>query len=206
MKIGVIILAAGESSRMGQPKQLLRYGGQSLLRHAAETAIESLWNRTVVVIGNEARRMKTELAGLPVSIVENENWRAGMSSSIRAGMAELAPDDPDAVIVMLCDQPLLTAEILNDLIFTHIKSGEPIVASTYGGIQGAPALFTREIFPDLTSLTGDEGARRVILNHPDSVATIAFPQGAFDVDTPREYELITTHSADNYLPLARNLR
>lgn len=192
MKIGVIILAAGGSSRMGQPKQLLRYGGQSLIRRAAETAIESRWNRTVVVIGNEARQMRAELAGLPVSVIENENWRIGMSSSIRAGMAELSNDDLDAVIVMLCDQPLVTAEILNDLLFTHFKTGQPIVASSYGDIEGAPAFFTRELFAELHSLTGDEGARRVISKHPELVATIEFQQGALDVDTPHEYELIQT--------------
>ena len=190
MKIGVIILAAGGSSRMGSPKQLLHYRGQSLLRLAVESAIGSLCERVVVVIGNEAQLMRDELAGLPVSVVENGNWRAGMSSSIRAGMEELSKDDPDAVVLMLCDQPFVTAEILNELIFTHFKTTEPIVASHYGTTQGAPAFFTRAFFPELLSLTADQGARRLILKHPHSVATIDFPQGAFDVDTPGEYELI----------------
>ncbi len=190
MIIGVIVLAAGGSSRMGSPKQLLRYQGESLIRRAAEAAVGSLCQRVVVVVGNEAQQMRDELAGMPVSVIENQNWSAGMSSSIRAGMEELLNEDLDAVMLTLCDQPFVTAEILNDLIFTHFKTGEPIVASSYEGIQGAPAFFTSELFDELTSLTADEGARRIILNHPHSVATITFPQGAFDVDTPREYELV----------------
>src|SRR5918999_4865832 len=141
MKIGVIVLAAGGSSRMGSPKQLLRYRGESLIRHAAKTALESMCHRVVVVVGNDAQRMKDELDTLPVSVIENTDWRTGMSSSIRAGMEELLKDDLNAVILMLCDQPFVTAEILNDLIFTHIKTSEPIVASSYENIQGAPAFF-----------------------------------------------------------------
>lgn len=177
---------------MGSPKQLLRYRGESLIRHAAKIATESMCHRVVVVVGDDARRMKDELDTLPVSVIENANWRAGMSSSIRAGMEELSSDDFDAVILMLCDQPFVTAEILNDLIFTHIKTGEPIVASSYGGVQGAPAFFTSELFAELTSLTADEGARRIILKYPHMVSTIDFPQGDFDVDTPQEYELLQT--------------
>ena len=200
MKIGVIILAAGGSSRMGSAKQLLRYGGQRLIRRAAETAIGSLCDPVVVVIGNDAQRMRDELGTMPVSVIENQDWRDGMSSSIRAGMEELLKDDADAVVLMLCDQPFVTAEILNDLIFTHFKTGEPIVASAYEGIQGVPAFFTREFFADLTSLTADEGARRVILKHPQSVSTIAFPQGAFDVDTPDEYEAILSGYTSSIQP------
>jgi molybdenum cofactor cytidylyltransferase len=192
MKIGVIILAAGGSSRLGSPKQLLQYRGQSLIRGAVEAAAGSLCDRVVVVIGNEAQRMRDELDGLPVSLVENQNWRTGMSSSIRAGMEELLKGDLDAVVLMLCDQPFVTAEILNELIFTYFKTSDPIVASSYEGVQGAPAFFTRELFDELTSLTADEGARRVILKYPASVVTIPFPQGAFDVDTPHEYQLLQT--------------
>lgn len=194
MKTGVIILAAGGSSRMGSPKQLLQYRGQSLIRRAAETALESIYDRVVVVIGNEAEQIKAEIDDLSVSVIENRAWRDGMSTSIRTGIDELAKDDPDAVVLMLCDQPFLTAEILNDLVFTHFKSTEPIVASTYDGIQGVPAFFTRQFFDELRSLTADEGARRVILKHQQSVATVAFPEGAFDVDTPDEYEVIRKSS------------
>lgn len=177
---------------MGSPKQLLHYRGESLVRRAVKTAVESMCDRVVVVIGNDAQRVRHELDALPVSAIENHNWRAGMSSSVRAGMEELAKDDLDAVILMLCDQPFVTAGVLNNLVATHLRTGKPIVASSYEGAQGAPAFFSRELFDQLNSLTSDEGARRIILKYPQSVATVVFPEGAFDVDTPHQYELIQT--------------
>lgn len=192
MKIGVIVLAAGGSSRMGSPKQLLRYRGRSLIRRAAETALETDCDRVVVVLGRDAQQMRDELGSLAVSPIENQNWRDGMGSSIRSGMEALSPKDLDAVIVMLCDQPFVTASILNNLVTTHRDTGKPIVASTYQNIQGAPAFFSKDLFAELNSLAADEGARRVILKHPQSVAAIIFPQGAFDVDTPHQFELLQT--------------
>ena len=191
MKAGIIILAAGGSSRMGSPKQLLPFRGTTLLRRAAETAIASDCDRVVVVIGNEAREMRRELAGLAVSIVENPNWPNGISSSIRAGLEELVNHGLDGVIVMLCDQPFVTADILNDLLNTHRHTDRPIVASTYEQIRGVPAFFSHELFAELKALTGDQGARRIIASHPELVATIAFPSGAVDVDTPHAYAALT---------------
>src|SRR5688572_11780814 len=109
MKVGVILLAAGASSRMGSPKQLLRYRGQTLIRRAAEAAIASICDRVAVVIGSNASQMRRELDDLPVSVVENQNWQTGMSSSIRAGLDDLRQYDPDGVLIMLCDQPFVTA-------------------------------------------------------------------------------------------------
>ena len=187
MKVGVIVLAAGGSSRMGSPKQLLRYGGQTLIRRAAQTAVESSCDLVTVVIGNDAPQMRRELEDLPVSVVENQNWQTGMSSSIRAGLDDLRGHDLDGVLIMLCDQPFVTAGILNDLITTHSKTGKPIVASRYDTIQGVPAFFSRELFKELTLLSADEGARRIIAKHPELVATINFPEGAIDIDTPHDY-------------------
>lgn len=192
MSIGVIILAAGGSSRMGSPKQLLPYRGQSLVRHAANVALGSIADRVVVVIGSHADEVRNELDGLPLSIVENPNWQAGMSSSLRAGLqALLSAVQIESVIIMLCDQPLATADVLNKLVQTHGATGKPIVASTYGTTRGVPALFTRELFNELMSLTADEGARRIISTHSEDVATITFAQGAIDIDTPLDHQLLT---------------
>lgn len=191
MSIGVIILAAGGSSRMGSPKQLLPYRGVSLVRHAANAALESIADRVVVVIGGYADEVRNELDGLALSIVENRSWQAGMSSSMRAGLQELLADQIESVIIMLCDQPFATADVLNELVNTQRVTGKPIVASTYGTTRGAPALFTRELFSELMSLTADEGARRIISAHPDDVATISFAQGAVDIDTPLDHQHLT---------------
>jgi molybdenum cofactor cytidylyltransferase len=181
MSVGLIILAAGGSTRLGSPKQLLRYDGQTLIRRAVTAAVGSNCDRVVVVIGSRAEDMKRELEGLPVSIVENPEWQSGMSSSIRAGLSEIISDD--AVLIMLCDQPFVTADVLDNLIDTYHKTGMPIVASDYGATRGVPALFSKELFTELTSLTADEGARRIIAKHPEMVATIAFADGVIDIDT-----------------------
>lgn len=141
MSIGVIILAAGGSTRLGSPKQLLRFDGQTLIRRAANAALESRCDRVVIVIGSRAEEVKRELKGLPVLIVENTEWQSGMSSSLRAGLSEVI--NYDAVLIMLCDQPLVTADVLDNLIETHHKTGMPIVASDYGSSRGVPALFSK---------------------------------------------------------------
>jgi molybdenum cofactor cytidylyltransferase len=180
---------------MGSPKQLLRYRGETLLRRAAQTAVASNCDRVAVVIGNHAPQMRRELEDLPVSVVENQNWQTGMSSSVRAGLDDLNRHDLDGALIMLCDQPFVTAAILNDLITTHRQTGKPIVASSYDTTQGVPAFFSRELFAELNSLNADEGARRIIAKHPDLVATINFPEGAIDIDTPHDTKKISHRKA-----------
>ena len=184
MGIGAIVLAAGGSSRLGVPKQLLEFHGETLVRRAAKAALESVCDRVVVVVGSH--EMRHEIDDLPVSIVENKNWKSGISSSIRAGLEQIS--SPDGVVITLCDQPFMTAAVLNELIITHRETGRAIVASTYGTTRGVPAFFAPELFNELASLTKDEGARRIIASHPEKVATVEFPQGAIDIDTPRDRE------------------
>ena len=186
MGIGAIVLAAGRSSRLGVPKQLLEFRGESLVRRAAKAALESVCDRVVVVVGNHAQLMREEIDDLPVSVVENKIWQSGLSSSIRAGLEKLSSQR--GIIITLCDQPFMTAHVLNDLISAHCKTRRPIVASTYGTTRGVPAFFAPELFSELASLTKDEGARRIIASHPEKVATINFPQGAIDIDTPEDRE------------------
>ena len=185
MGIGAIVLAAGGSSRLGTPKQLLTFCGETLVRRAAMAALESVCDRVVVVVGNHASAMRHELTDLAVSVVENEDWQSGISSSIRAGLEQAS--SRDGVVITLCDQPFMTAAVLNELISTHRKTRRAIVASTYGTTRGVPAFFAPELFNELASLTKDEGARRIIASHPDKVATVEFPQGAIDIDTPEDH-------------------
>jgi molybdenum cofactor cytidylyltransferase len=196
-KIGIVILAAGASTRMGQPKQLLLHRGQTLLRRAVETALASVCGPVVVVIGAHAELVRREVEELPVLVAENREWEKGMSSSIRTGLHELTMTNPEieAVIVMLADQPLVTAALINQLVDVSRNTGKRIVASAYGKVLGVPALFSRELFADITALNANEGARQVIASHPDDVATVSFPEAAVDVDTPRDYELLEAGSA-----------
>jgi molybdenum cofactor cytidylyltransferase len=185
MGIGAVVLAAGGSSRLGTPKQLLTFRGETLVRRAAKAALESVCDRVVLVVGNHAQQMRREIGDLPVSVVENESWRSGISSSIRAGLEQIS--SPDGVVIALCDQPFITAAVLNELISTHRKTGRTIVASSYGTTRGVPAFFAAELFTELASLTKDEGARRIIASHPEKLATVDFPQGAIDIDTPEDH-------------------
>ncbi|MGI4761457.1 MAG: nucleotidyltransferase family protein [Janthinobacterium lividum] len=188
--VGLLLLAAGSSSRLARPKQLLPYQGQTLLRRAAEVAAASPCRPLVLVTGALHDELLPEIEGLPFHVVRNDNWADGMGSSIAAGLAELetAAEAPrvDAVVVMLCDQPLLTEEVIGQLIVQFQATGQPVVASAYADTKGVPALFSRAVFPQLLDLQGASGARELLQQYAH-LPTVDFPGGATDVDTEAQY-------------------
>lgn len=188
-QIGIVLLAAGGSTRMGRPKQLLTYRGHSLLRHAAEVAIASPCRPICVVLGAHVERLLPELHRLPVLVAKNTAWETGMGSSIRLGLETVmaAAGPIEAVVLMLCDQPWVSSDTIGRILQAHRASGRPIVASTYGEGEGVPALFGRAFFPELLSLRGPGGAKQIIQRHRHEVASVAVPEGAVDLDTPQEY-------------------
>jgi molybdenum cofactor cytidylyltransferase len=188
--IGLIVLAAGASTRMGTPKQLLLYQGRSFVCHAVEVAIASVCQPIVVVLGANAQRIKLEINHLPIQIVENQQWSEGMSSSIRVGLKTLNAVNPDleAVAIALCDQPFISSQLINQLIEAYCLTGKPIVASEYAGTLGVPALFSRALFSELMALKTTEGAKQIIGKHLHEVVGVPFPDGAIDIDTPKDYE------------------
>ncbi|HXQ71920.1 MAG TPA: nucleotidyltransferase family protein [Pyrinomonadaceae bacterium] len=193
-RVGVVVLAAGASTRMGiaaTPKQLLVYDGQTLIRRAAETALGSVCHPVVVVLGANAVRVGAELE-LPVIVTRNREWETGMGSSIRTGLEAVlaADDDVDAIVVQLCDQPFVTAELIDTLIERRRETGKTIIGTEYRGTRGVPALFARELFAELRALSGHEGARQIIRNHPDDTAVVPFVGAAIDIDTPQDYEAL----------------
>ena len=187
MKVGAVVLAAGASTRMGTPKQLLRFEGQTLLKRSALAALEAGCHPVVVVTGANAARAGEELLGLDVLEVENELWETGMASSVRAGIGAVVESDADAVVFMLCDQPHVTSEIIAALIEAHRATGRVVVASEYGGGFGVPALFGRSLFDELVRLEGAAGAKQVIKSHAREAHFISFPEGETDVDTPEDF-------------------
>ena len=197
-KIGVVVLAAGASTRMGRPKQLLFYNGQTLVRRAVEVAVASVCKPVVVVLGANAVSVGKELE-VPVIVTRNREWETGLSSSVRAGLeALLAADKTIAgVVMMLCDQPFVTAELIDRLVECRRNPGQSIVATDYLGTLGVPALFAREHFSELAALTGDQGARRIIQNHAADTATVLFTGAAIDVDTPNDYHALRSASAQS---------
>lgn len=184
-KIGAILLAAGGSSRLGRPKQLVEFQGKTLIRRAAEMLVASVCSPVVVVLGAEIARCSDELAGLDISICINENWGDGISSSIKTGLRDLLELQPDvdAAVIALCDQPFVIDKDLNLLCETFLTAGLPIVAARYGETIGVPALFASEMFDELFSLEGDEGARKLIRRHVDTTSTVEIGRAKFDIDT-----------------------
>jgi molybdenum cofactor cytidylyltransferase len=187
---GIVILAAGASVRLGKPKQLLRYNGRTLLGHAVKEALNSNADVVVVMLGNNANQFKKEMDEKKVHIVVNKGWEEGMASSVRLGLDAMLNVKPyiDAVIFMVCDQPHISLSVLNELISTQQKTTKQIVTCNYGESIGPPALFHKKYFPELMELTGDAGARKIIQQHMNDVATVLFPEGKIDIDTIEDYE------------------
>ena len=187
--VGVVILAAGASTRMGTPKQLLELDGQPLLVRAVEAALGSPAWPVVVVLGANAEKIRPLLARWPVLITENPAWSEGMAASIRAGVTTLQQFSRhlDAAIIALCDQPAFSTDIIAQLVAAQHRTRRSIVAAHYSGRHGAPALFHREHFPTLTHLTGEEGARALLNGDPSAVASVDLPALAVDLDTPEDF-------------------
>ncbi len=188
--IAIIILAAGASTRMGTPKQLLPYQGSSLLQHTINLAIASLCQPIVVVLGANAEHIRSEIQELPIQIVENPDWYLGMSSSIRTGILSLANHTPtiDAAVITVCDQPFLSVEIINQLVMAYQTTKKTIIASEYAETLGVPVLFSDIFFPELAVLSETVGAKKLIKNHYNQVLSIPFPLGEIDIDTPQDYQ------------------
>lgn len=188
IKTGVIILAAGSSSRLGQPKQLLEFNGKTLLEIAVGAAQKSLAQSCILVLGANANLISERVVHLKVDQVINENWENGMASSMQKGLKYLMEKSAsDQVILMLSDQPFVDSNILNSLIKNKINTNSEIIACSYNGTFGVPVLFTKKYFPELLSLTGNDGAKKLVMAHQDDLHTIDFPKGAIDIDTMEDY-------------------
>jgi molybdenum cofactor cytidylyltransferase len=197
--VGAIILAAGASTRMGEPKQLLKLDGSTLIRRVADAALASKCASVVVVLGANSLRIAPEVESLPVIVVHNEQWSEGMGTSVRVGLEALKTSDSEqvleAAVLMPCDQPHLGAEVLNRLIDAHRSSGKPIVVSGYEGTWGVPMLFARSLWPEILALSGNRGAQSIALRHAKKVECLPFPLGALDLDTREGYERLLAAAA-----------
>lgn len=188
--VAIIILAAGESRRMGTPKQLLKVAGKSLIKHTIEAALDTTAQHVVVVVGANKAQVVPQLEGLPVAIIDNQLWQTGMASSVKMGMAGLwmLTKDTDAVLVLVCDQPHISALLLQQLIDIYQKSQPRLVACRYAHQVGVPALFERSLFDELLSLKGEKGAKPVLMSHLDEAHLVRFEKGIIDLDTPDDYQ------------------
>lgn len=194
---GIVLLAAGMSNRLGRPKQLLIYQGDYLLNQAIKVAEKIKEAVTVVIIGAEAESLLNEIKDFNVRVVVNQQFREGMASSIRCGVQYIQHhyNEIENIIMMVCDQPYVNTAHLLKLIACHRATEAKIVASTYSDRKGVPALFNKQVFPELLTLEGDVGAKELIKKYDSEAATVFLPLGEIDIDTEENYKvLINTDS------------
>lgn len=189
--IAIIILAAGESYRMGTPKQLLKWNKTTLLGHAINTAEATNKIKTIVVLGANCELIKPKIKIHQVDIIENTNWDFGLGKSIAYGIAHIIKEDSnyDGALIMLADQPLIDSKYLNSMI-AQFKTGKgQIVATAYNnGKQGVPVLFDKAYFQELSQLNDDKGAKSVLQKHSKYVSIINAEHDVSDIDTLEGYE------------------
>jgi len=189
MAIATIILAAGGSARLGQPKQLIQSNGESLVRRMTQQALALRAGPVVVVLGANQDRIMKELTGLAITTVVNPTWAEGMASSLRTGLRALDTESTEAFLIMLTDQPYVTVDLLQRLIDTRRSTGRGIIASRYAepkGILGVPALFDNHYRREFLNLTGDTGARKLIQQYASDSTSVLFPLAGIDLDTPAD--------------------
>lgn len=188
-RVAAVIVAAGSSSRLGQPKQLLTIDGESMLERAIRVAHEGGASPVFVVLGAHRGVIEKRVNLAAARIVVNDEWEEGLASSIRAGVNAVETEAPDApgVLLMTCDQPRLTADHLRRMMDEFkAHAGANAIASNYAGTRGIPAVFPRQAMADLSALRGDKGARGLLAQPPWPVTEIPFEGGEVDIDRPED--------------------
>jgi len=191
-KIGVLILAAGSSSRLGYPKQLVEFRGVSLLQHTINIAEEIDFLCKILVLGAGAEKIDNEIDKRNFNLVFNANWKEGMGTSIAKGISEALKVKPqlDHILILLSDQPFVTIEKIQELIQVQLDSKTQATLSEYAGVVGVPAIFSKELFSDLMNLKGEQGAKKLLSRKELSFGTVKSEGGNFDVDTAADVELL----------------
>ncbi|SRR6266550_4912437 len=190
--IAAVILAAGESSRLGQPKQLIQFRGKTLVRRVVDAASEAGCQPILVVVGSSklVQGISAELKNTGATIIANPSWKCGIGTSIRAGVQHLTKiaSGIEAAVLLACDQPFVDRAVLDGLMTLYHETLKPIVAASYAGTLGVPALFDRSLLPELLRLDDSAGAKSTILSNRDQVAEFPFPEGKVDIDTAEDWQ------------------
>ena len=192
-----LLLAAGGSERLGQAKQMLTLGGETLVRRSANLLLEQAAN-VVVVTGADAANVSDELRDLPIRLVHNGEWRAGLGGSIAAGVDALS-DEFEGVLILLCDQWRIGQSDLDALCEAWKNETTLVAAASWGERYGSPSIFPRHMFSDLSQLRGDSGARGLIRRQP-SVRFVDIPHARYDLDTPADAETMRRLGGQSEVP------
>ncbi|WP_343671162.1 nucleotidyltransferase family protein [Chitinophaga sp.] len=196
---GIIILAAGTASRMGKPKQLIQYEGNSFIRRITMEAVREPAHPVVVVLGAYSDAIVPEIQDLKIHIAINHAYHTGMAGSLTTGLNFLLEKYNLAqVIFVVADQPFVTADLFAAMINCKTVSGKGIVACSYSGTTGTPVLFDGKYFPALRGLTREEGAKRIVHQNKDDLATVVFEAGAIDIDTAADYNRIIFNKGNDH--------
>ncbi len=187
-KIGIVILAAGSSQRLGEPKQLLPWKQSTLIENVVDIALALPCEPVIVVLGAENERLKPVIP-VDVKVVINNRWPEGVASSIREGVGGLKKLYPESqgVLFMSCDQPLIREDHLRKMLMLFEQSDKTIVAAEYAGTVGIPVIFTRAWFSELTLLKGDQGAKILFEKNSDELTTLSIPEAQWDIDDWETY-------------------
>ena len=195
MKISFLILAAGSSSRLGSPKQLVTYKGEILISKITQLAL-NVTNHVLVVLGANETLIQPRLSELVqenqerLTIKVNTHWNEGIGKSISFGIKEIAGES-DAVLILLCDQPLVNEAILQKMLQVFANSEKTIVACKYANQFGVPILFDKKYFEVLMALEGDKGAKVILNNYLDEIVAVDFPEGIYDIDTEDDIKTVS---------------
>ncbi len=190
MSTGVIILAAGSASRMKKPKMLLPFRNTNLLSHLLREVQAIRPDHSCLVTGMYHAIISDTLQQEETDMVYNEHWATGMSSSIKKGLDTLLKKDQalSDLFIVVSDQPFLDRNLLLNMKALRTESKKGIIAARYGAVTGTPVLFNKKYFSELMNLEGDTGARSILKRHTADTATVDFPAGSIDIDTPEDYE------------------
>lgn len=194
--IYAVILAAGSSSRLGRPKQLLSLGGRPVLAHTLDNALAASLDGVIVVLGHAAHAIQAQIDFGAARIAVNDRYAEGQSTSLHAGIAALPPDTAAALFI-LGDQPLIGPVVHDALLDAYRRTAAPIVQPSYDGQRGNPVLIARCLFPELLAVTGDQGARNVIRAHAAEVVAVPIPgtTPTDDLDTEDDYQRLLARYA-----------
>ncbi len=197
LSVSGIILAAGQSKRMGRIKQLLPFRGKPLISHIVCTALASRLDEVIVVLGYGAEEIGRNVDFGDAQVVMNNDYQAGQSTSLQTGISAIS-DRSEAALFILGDQPLLNSGVINRLIEEFERERIGFLVPTFHGKRGNPVLVGRSFFPHLESLTGDQGARALFQEHADQVKDFDVGDGCIhiDIDTPDDYLKLTSE----YIP------